>query len=93
MLTAAFFGARGDPGARARPGPRDPGARAWPGPAHAKNAAAGIVIHHPRPAPLQPPTRHQQITKITEKITNEITKITKKVTQNITIKLTKITKT
>ena len=40
-LVAAFFWcAGGDPGARARPGPRDPGARAWPGPARApKNAA------------------------------------------------------
>ena len=40
-LVAAFFWcARGDPGSRARPGPRDPGARARPGPARApKNAA------------------------------------------------------
>ena len=45
MLAAAFFGARGNPGARARPGPRDPGAKAWPGPARAKNAAVSTVIH------------------------------------------------
>ena len=40
-LVAAFFWcARGDPGSRARLGPRDPGARARPGPARApKNAA------------------------------------------------------
>ena len=45
-LVAAFFWcAGGDPGARARPGPRDPGARAWPGPAR---AAQNILLptHH-----------------------------------------------
>ena len=57
-LVAAFFWcARGDPGSRARPGPRDPGARARPGPARAKNAAASTVIHH-APTPLRPNPQH-----------------------------------